>query len=249
MLVNTIWIGKKLGPVHAACLRSFVRYGHDVVLHAYGAPDDTPKGVRLFDASRLMDEKEIFAHKDTGSLSIAADVYRYRIQREGMGLYVDSDVYCLAEFSDSDYILSYEANSSVSNAIIKIPHDSELLKSILNASEDRYFIPPWFSERKRTKLALRKALGFPVHVANQKWGIIGPSLFTYHVDRLGLQDKVAPIDKYSPLYGGHTNLLFEKGLTLSNLITPRTVGIHLYNSFLKGKEIIPDTPLFEIVNS
>lgn len=249
MIVNTVWIGKKLGPVHAACLRSFVRHGHDVVLHAYGRPEDTPKGVRLFDASKLMDEKDIFAHKNTGSLSIASDVYRYRIQRESMGLYVDCDVYCLNELTDSEYILSYENNTSVSNAIIKIPHDSELLKSVLNASEDRYFIPPWFSTRKRTKLALRKMIGFPVHVANQHWGIIGPSLFTYHVERLGLQDKVLPIDKYSPLFGGHTNLLFEKGLTLNNLITPRTVALHLFNSGLKGKEVVPGTPLYEIINS
>ncbi len=249
MIVNTVWIGKKLGPIHAACLRSFVRHGHNVVLHAYGRPEDTPKGVQLFDASKLMNEEEIFAHKDTGSLSIAADVYRYRIQREGMGLYVDSDVYCLSEFSDSEYILSYEANASVSNAIIKLPHDSELLKSILDASEDRYFIPPWFSKRKRRKLALRKAFGFPVHVANQKWGIIGPDLFTYHVNRLGLKDKLAPSDIYSPLYGGHTNLLFEEGLELANLITPRSIGLHLYNSGLKGKEIRPNTPLYEIINS
>lgn len=53
LVINTVWIGKKLGPVHAACLRSFVRHGHDVVLHCFELPEDTPEGVRFFDAARL----------------------------------------------------------------------------------------------------------------------------------------------------------------------------------------------------
>lgn len=67
--INSLWIGKKLGPIHAACLRSFIRHGHDVVLHAYGKPDDTPEGVRLFDASKLMAEKK-FLHTKTLAVSL-----------------------------------------------------------------------------------------------------------------------------------------------------------------------------------
>ncbi|WOC15073.1 hypothetical protein [Pseudochrobactrum sp. MP213Fo] len=44
LTVNSLWIGKRLGAVHAACLRSFIRHGHDVVLHAYGRPEDTLDG-------------------------------------------------------------------------------------------------------------------------------------------------------------------------------------------------------------
>lgn len=56
-IINSVWIGKKLGPVHAACLRSFVRHGHEVVLHTFERPEDTPDGVKIFDAKLLMDEK------------------------------------------------------------------------------------------------------------------------------------------------------------------------------------------------
>lgn len=170
------------------------------------------------------------------------------MQREGLGIYVDCDVYCLKEFTDCEYILSYENNSSVSNAIIKIPQNSALLKSILAASENVHFIPPWYSNRKRLKMSLRKALGFPTHVSTQKWGVIGPSLITYHVNRLGLTDFIQPIDMYSPMFSG-SRLLFEEGLTVKNLTTPRSAGIHLYNSGLKWGEVKPNTPIYEIINS
>lgn len=249
MIINSVWIGKQLGPIHAACLRSFVRHGHDVVLHAYGRPEDTPKGVRLFDASKLMAENEIFAHKSTGSLSIASDVYRYRIQREGMGLYVDCDVYCVKRFTEREYIFSWESNVLINNAIIKFPYNSELLSSILDASEDPYFIPPWLPVKKQRKMKFRKMVGCGKHIAEQDWGVIGPALLTHHVKRLGLLEHTAPIQRYSPMYGLLSNLLYEDGLNLSDLITSQTEGLHLYNSGLKGQEIRPNTPMYEIINS
>lgn len=210
---------------------------------------NTPEGVRLFDASKLMAENEIFAHKSTGSLSIASDVYRYRIQRESMGLYVDCDVYCVKPFIDREYIFSWESNKLINNAIIKFPQDSQLLKSMLKASEDRYFIPPWYTKKRQIKYHIRKKLGFPKHVADQHWGVIGPTLLTYHVQRLGLEDLTAAIDIYSPMFGLLNNVLFEEGLTVKDLITSRTQGLHLYNSGLKDREIKPNTPLYEIINS
>lgn len=247
--VNTVWIGKKLGLVHAACLRSLIRHGHDVVLHAYGKPEDTPDGVRLFDASKLMDEKEIFAHKTTGSLAIASDMYRYRIQREGLGLYVDCDVYCLKPFPDTDYVLSWESNTLLNPAILKVPYNSNLLNSLLEASEDPYFIPPWLPKKKQLSRSFKKIIGRGKHVSEQEWGVIGPQLLTYHVKRLQLESYAYAIDAFSPMYGAVSNMLFEEGLTVSDLVTSRTVGLHLYNSGLKGKEIIPNTPIYEIINS
>jgi hypothetical protein len=137
-------------------LRSFVKHGHDIVLHAYGKLEDPPEGVRLFDASKFMSEHEVFAHTSTGNLSIASDIYRYRIQREGLGLYLDCDVYCIKPFTDQEYIFPWECNGSISNGIIKFPQNSELLKSILEALEDNYFIPPWLKKKRKLFYALRK---------------------------------------------------------------------------------------------
>ena len=56
---NAIWVGRALGPVHAACLSSFVAAGHKTVLHCYELPKDVPAGVEIADARRLMPENAI----------------------------------------------------------------------------------------------------------------------------------------------------------------------------------------------
>lgn len=238
-----------MGPIHAACLSSFVRNGHDVVLHSYGVPEDVPNGVRIFDASKLMNEAEIITHKDTGSLAIASDIYRYRIQREGMGLYVDCDVYCVRPFIDQEYILARESDSLVNPAILKVPQDSQLIKKILQCSEDSYFIPPWLPEKKIRKRKFQKIFGRGKHVSEQQWGTIGPILLTYWLDKLALGDLVSAADVYSPMHFDMSSLLFERGLVVNDLITSRTLGLHLYNAKLKGREIVKDTPLYEILQA
>lgn len=247
--VNMVWIGDTLGPIHAACLRSFLRHGHDVVLHSYGRPHDTPDGVRLFDAGKLMKETEVEVFKRHNLLAYASDIYRYRIQREGMGLYVDCDVFCLEPFADEEYVFTWESGHLIANGILKIPHDSELLKRILKDSENPYFIPYWYSRRKKRKMALRKLLGFPKHVVKQEWGVIGPQLISYHIKQLELTHHAQSIDTYLNLNSQHVPLLYEEGLRVCDLITPRSIGLHLSSSVRPLKEIIPNTPLYEIVNS
>lgn len=247
MIINTLWIGREMGALHAACLRSFIRHGHDVVLHAYGKPVDAPKGVVFFDADKLMSEKEIFAHKSTGSLAIASDIYRYRIQREGLGIYVDCDVYCVKPFQDQEYILARESDKLINPAIMKLPHDCALLNNIMRCSEDVFFIPPWLPLKKQRKRRIQKFLGVGRHISEQEWGVIGPVLLTHYVEEMGLECLVSAADVYSPMHFDMSHLLFEVGVSVSDLITSRTVGLHLYNAGLKGRKMIKDSPLYEII--
>ena len=101
-IVNAIWIGPELGAVQVACLKSFLRHGHRVVLHCYEAPIDVPSGVELADASRLLPLSRLFRTK--GSLAPFADLLLYELLGAGLGLYVDCDVFCLRAIEDADYI-------------------------------------------------------------------------------------------------------------------------------------------------
>lgn len=249
MIVNSVWIGRELGPVHAACLRSFIRHGHDVVLHSYGRPHDTPAGIRLFDANKLMKEEEIIRHKKTGSLTLAADRYRYRLLREGMGLYVDCDMYCVRPFPDTEYTFGWEDQNTVNNAVLNAPHDSVFLKYVSSAAEDPYFIPLWRKKSKRTYAHFRKSIGLPIHISKQKWGTIGPRLVSYYVKKLGLTNIASPIDVFYPIYFEQLDLLYENGLTVNDITTSRTVGVHLYNSLLKNRPVIAGSPLHEMLTA
>lgn len=247
--VNFIWVGSTLGQVHAACLRSFQRHGYNVVLHTFDPPADTPEGVSIFDASKLMRRDEVVAYRASGSLALTANIYRYRILREGLGIYVDCDVYCLRRFPDHDYLLGWESDHTICNAVMAAPSDSELVRQLNAAAGDRAFIPPWRSKRRQRIMRFRKAIGIPETPEQMPWGTLGPKLLTYCVESLGLHDVVQPIDAFYPLHFSHTPLLRDPSLKLADLVTPRSFALHLCHSRLDREAIPKGSPLDQLVSS
>lgn len=248
--INMLWIGDRLGEVGAACLRSFVRHGYRVVLHCYDRPADTPKGVELFHAAKLMKPNEIVRYKEKGGLSLSGNIYRLRILREGMGTYVDADIYCLRPLPEDEYLLGFERDRHVNNAVLRIPPNGKLLADLMQATEDPYFIPPWTKPRWKPAVEhWRRILGFPIHVSERPFGTIGPRLITYLVKRDNLQGLVQPIDILYPLHFHNVSLLFSPGLSLADITTSRSCTIHLMNSSLHNREILPGTPLHEVISS
>jgi hypothetical protein len=244
-IINTFWIGDRLGEVHAACLRSFLRHGYRVVLHCFAPPSDVPEGVALFPAESLMKRSEIIAHK----LWLTADIYRYRILREGMGTYVDADVFCLRPLPEDDYLIGFEGDRRANVAVLRIP-PGWLLNALLAASQNPYYIPQFGKRRAKRIIAhVRKAIGFPVHVSRHPFGILGPRLMTHLIMTHGLQQLVQPIDVLYPLHYDEVSLLSAPGLRLADLVTPRSCTIHLFNGALKGRPILPGTPLHEIISA
>ena len=130
--VNAIWIGPELGQIHAACLRSFRRQGHRVVLHCYRRPADTPADVETSDAAGLLPEDRIIRYRGNGSYALFSNLLRYEVLKAGLGLYVDCDMFCLRPIQDADYIFGYEGifRGSISNAVLKLPSDSPTLAAL-----------------------------------------------------------------------------------------------------------------------
>lgn len=247
--INSVWIGKELGAVHAGCLRSFLRQGHRVTLHVFERPTDVPDGVELFDAEKLMARSEVFAHRSTGSFALASDIYRYRILRAGLGIYADCDVYCLRPFPSEDVLFGWESNSHINGAVLALPPEHPALDDLIAASQDPHFIPWWYKAKKRRLMRLRKMIGLPVHVSHQRWGVIGPQLLTHVASRHGLTDAAKPIDFFYPINFLSTNLLFDPGLSWKDVSTTRTLGVHLSASAIAGRAIVPGSLLETVVTS
>lgn len=246
--VNMFWHGAELGPVHSACIRSFLRQGHPVILHCYNAPIDVPDGVQLFDASKLMPLSDLIANSETGSVSLGADRYRYRLIEAGFGLYVDCDMFCLKPIPESEYIFGEEDSQRINNAVLKFPPDSELSQALIAATENEYFIPEWLNAKRKFLLRARRSIGFPKSVRGMRWGVWGPNLLTHQINKIGLGHEAKPIDYFYPIHYFSTSLLFEPGLTIKDLATPRTLAIHLCHKTLGSLQAPPDSPLGEIVN-
>lgn len=246
--INMFWHGNELGALHAACVRSFTQHGHTVIMHCYNKPVDLPHNVRTFDASKIMPLSDLHAHRETGSVALGANRYRYRLIAEGFGLYADCDMFCLRQITDSHYILGKEQDNSLNNAFLKYPVDSDLAKALVDATLDYYFIPPWFRASKKRRLRIRRRIGRGTHVGEHPWGVWGPQLVSHFAKELGLWQEAAPIDKYYPVHPWQTTLLRDPDLTIADLVTPRTEAIHLWHKML-GSDLIPrGSPLWEVLN-
>ncbi|KQU75365.1 hypothetical protein ASC75_18650 [Aminobacter sp. DSM 101952] len=246
--VNFVWIGDKLGPLHAACIRSFRRHGHRTVLHAFETPKDTPDGVEMFDASQLLSRSEIVTYRHEKSLALTANIYRYRLLQAGLGIYADCDVYCVRPFPEQDWLFGWESNNVVNNAVLKAPADSKLVKSLVLFTSGRHFIAPWWSPGKTAVYKRLEKVGLGRDIRRTRWGATGPQLLTFLIKKYGLADKALPMDAFYPVHQAMTDLLFDAGLSVRDVTTPRTYAIHLYNnSITPTSGPPPGSPLAEIL--
>lgn len=253
-VINALWIGPRLGPIHAACLRSFVREGHRTILHCYAAPEDTPGHVELSDASRLLPESRVVHYRKSGSYSLFSNFLRYEILREGLGLYVDCDVYCLEPIPDSDYIVGWQTNESINGAVLKLPPECPALKDLCKLKDARHFIPPWQSAKRKREWRVRRALGLGRPVDELPWGTTGPDAVTWYLRQHGLDKFAQPSDVFYPVAHYHTGRLFDPGLTIQDLVTKRTKAIHLYHETFRGyalstESIPPSSPVGRMISA
>ena len=251
-MINAVWVGPKLGPVHAACLRSFVRHGHRTVLHVYEQPADVPDGVELADAGELLPSSRIIRHRMSGSLALFSDLLRYEIQKKELGLYVDCDCYCLRPLEDAEYIFGWESAASIANGVLKLLPNSQALANLLAIKDTRVFDTPWASAKRRAYQRLRACLGVPVKIQDMPWGFTGPRALTWYLKQHGLERHARPIDTFYPVHWDQVPLLLDPGLTIADLVTPRTLILHLANEKLRHFDITtvpPTSPLGVILYS
>jgi len=238
-IIHALWIGNALGVISRSCLYSFVMRGHEVCLHTYGEIEDIPKGITVCDANKIIPKNNIFKHKKTGSYALFSDIFRYELLQKVDGIYVDCDVYCLKPLvmPVSGYLLGYEEDNLINGAVLAMPKDSDLSKALLAASRNPYFIPPWYSNRKKSVLKLKKFFGLAKKVSDMPWGIIGPNAITFYVNHFNLSELVEPIDVFYPVHHRCINQLTDSGLSIDDICSTRTSCIHLYNEMLKNIDI------------
>lgn len=252
-VINAIWIGRELGQIYRACLGSFLRHGHRVVLHCYQHPVDTPANIEIADANRLLPESRIIRHRESGSLALFSDLLRYEILGAGLGLYVDCDVYCLRPIQDADYIFGRHGRNSIASAVLKLPADCPVLAALRAIKDTPNFVPPWSKKRKRRLEWLRGPLR-SISLEDLPWATAGPKAVTYYAQLFGIDHLASPIDRFYPVNGHQAELLFDPYITLQELITHRTDAIHLYgtserDSLLMHNGIPRGSPLWEMTSS
>lgn len=242
-VINAIWIGPRMGAIHAACLRSFLRTGHRVVLHTYGPVEDAPAGVELSDAGKLFPFDNVRLHKPSRSYSTAANLIRYEIQARGLGLYVDCDVYCYRPMPAREgYIFGWESDQTINNAVLQLP-PGPLLEAMRSTGK-RGWVPPWGHPAQQ----LLRRLHAPFRtIYDRGFGYSGPKALSWYARELGLDHLAEPPDVFYPVGFERVGLWTSPGLRLADIVTPRTHYVHLYHSQYRDELTPPDTIMAEIV--
>lgn len=215
-VIQTLWIGAELKPLHTACLNSFLIRGHKVDLYCYERVGGVPKGVNFKDASEILPSQSVFAYQKgpgKGSFSAFSNIFRYALLFERGGIWADTDIFCLKPFSfeSRSYVFSSETLTSeseriVASCFIKTPPQTPLMRYCLDESltKDKNLL---------------------------EWGEIGPQLLHRAVSHFQLENFIVPTWSFCALGWDEPELILDPDSIWSP--PEQSIGLHLNHEILR----------------
>ena len=240
--VVSLWVGPSLGPIERMSLASFVSHGHPTALYAFDDIAGVPEGVELRDATSVLSRQVADAHRyKSGSYALFANLFRLELQRLGAGMWVDTDVVCYRPVTlDGPFVVGRESDVYLNNAVLRLAADSPLLADWLAAFSNGR-VPPWIPYRRARTAYFRQLLGRRIAPRELPFGAFGPKAITALAERHGLMDAVQPEEVFYPVHPRQALAIWEVGLRLEQVVTERTLTIHLWNKKLDGvKQRLPE---------
>ena len=233
--VNMLWVGGPLGKIERLSLTSFVAQGHAVRLYTYAAVDDAPEGVEVRDGAAILPASVIEANRyANGSYALASNLFRYTLLAQNEGLWSDIDVVCIRPIRiDGPVIVGWEHEDWLNGAVLYWQADLPIAAEALAAFRPGH-IPDWLGLRKRIGPRLRQLAGRPVLPRDLPHGTFGPKQVTALVKQHGLASYAQPADVFYPLPPRRATDAFSQSLRLEDIVTPRTLAIHLWNEKLRA---------------
>jgi hypothetical protein len=229
---HSLWTGDGLPPLLAACLESFVRQGHQVVLHAY-RNIAAPPGIEVRDASFTLPLKPVGVHLGHGAMATFSDWFRYELLERIDGIWIDADLVCIRpiEFGQP-YLFGYESRAYIGNAVLRLPAGSALLQHLRRQFVSQGFIPPWFGPVRRCRYSVKRLFGAHQDISTLPHGSTGPRALTWYAAVEGVSRYALPIDVFYPLHFLKCDRAFDADFEVASVITPRTLCIHLWHNSL-----------------
>lgn len=226
--LNTLWIGPALGAVERACLRSALRQGHPVRLWCYQPPTGVPDGVELAEAASVVAESRIIRHAN-GSPALFSNLFRYELQRQGLGTWIDADLYLLRPLEVAgSYLFGREEGGTINTAALRLPPDSPLIEP-LTAIFDEDRVPFWLPLRHRLAAEWRLRRTGRSGLSEMPWGTAGPKALTALARRHGLDGLALPESALHPVGWRQAGWICDPAVALEDVAGPETIAVHLWN--------------------
>jgi len=237
MDLNSLWIGKTLPVLQRLCLTSAVATGARVRLFTYEPVEGIPEGVEVVDGKEVLGLDKMIRHRQSQSVALFSDRFRYELLGKGLGAWVDTDMLFLkAPRAFRDYVVGWEAPNLISAGFIWIKPGHPVIDELRRHAFDEYIVPGWYSFEKRCYLSLRKFLGIPVHVSDADWGVLGPDLLTWVLKERRMTGEVMPMSWSCGLPWDERHTIWDGHYDWRQWINDGTICVHLWNHGLTKEE-------------
>jgi len=238
MELNSLWIGPRLPPVQQLCLASAVATGCKVRLFTYDKVEGIPKGIEIANGREVLGLEKMIRHRQSQSVALFSDRFRYEILAKGLGAWIDTDMLFLKApmISKGEYLVGWEVGKLVSAGFIWIRPGHPIIDELRRTAFDEYPVPGWYSADHRLYLNLRKLFGFPKHVSDLEWGVIGPDLLTWLLEKHDMLQGVQPVSWSCGLPWQERHNIGRAEYDWKQWINDETVCIHLWNHDLSGED-------------
>ena len=110
IVIQSLWVGDKLGDLEINCIRSHLKVGHIFILYTYYHIDSVPNGVIIRDGRDILDESYLNKGEEFGHYPFA-DIFRFFLMYKKGGFWVDMDLYATkywGELKNKEFIFSSE---------------------------------------------------------------------------------------------------------------------------------------------
>lgn len=218
-----------------------LRQGHPLSLYCYRPPAGVPEGVEIRDAAEILPEDRIIRHH-TGSVSLFTNWFRYELQRRGLGTWLDCDTYLLAPLDgESQHLFGEYEPGYCNGAVLRLASDSPMLRDLIRPFEETS-VPPWLPWKARMAAHWRLRSSGRSDVSRMPWGSLGPLALSYLVRKHGYDHLAQPPDVLYPVRWQDADWIINPQVRLEDVITARTISVHLWNERIKTFKDQPAPP-------
>jgi hypothetical protein len=210
-------------------------------LYCYDAPAGIPEGVEVRDAATILPRERIIRHS-SGSVSLFSNLFRYELQRRGVGIWLDSDVYLLRPIEDDRrFLFGYEDDGTINTAVLRLPADSPLLSRLMKIFEEDS-VPTWLPRRHRLNAWWRLKTRGRTALSQMPWGVAGPRALTALAAEEGLTHWALPPHIFYPLHYTQVERLLDPRASLADIAAYDCIDVHLWNEKIKHFKDEPAPP-------
>ncbi len=249
-IIQSMWIGNELSALERLCINSYLKNDHEFHLYAYEDIKNIPDGTVVKDAGEIIPAEEIFLYS-TGTYSVFADWFRWKLLYEKGGFWVDMDQICIKHFDfDTDLIFAKQTIGSVAVGVLGFPPKHELCAFMENICENPNYILPYDSPRTKWRKIKRKLLRR--RRQNVSWGETGgPVGFTQALEYFKLIDLAKPFTYFYPIPHYNWDTAFDDTFANDIDFFSNTYAVHLWNDMMRHKKgfdkngTFPQNSLFE----